>query len=192
MSARHTHPSDGIGLAAAPRSHAASGHAASPRDNQRVIVENLKPSVDDGRFAIKRCVGDVVTVHADVFTDGHDILTVILRHRLAGAADWIETPMEPHLDDLWSGVFTVTVLGLYEFSVVAWANKFETWRSELATKFEAGQAVSSELLEGAAWLRSTETRATAPDREWLKAQARLIASDDDVERLYSLPAIETD
>ena len=39
---------------------------------QRVVIEAVTPSVDDGRFAAKRIVGDRVTVEADVFGDGHD------------------------------------------------------------------------------------------------------------------------
>jgi len=39
---------------------------------QRVIVARVSPEVDCGRFAIKRVVGETVTVEADIFADGHD------------------------------------------------------------------------------------------------------------------------
>ena len=40
--------------------------------HKRVVVEGVTPEIDSGRFPIKRIVGDVVVVEADVFADGHD------------------------------------------------------------------------------------------------------------------------
>ncbi|HEY2666121.1 MAG TPA: maltotransferase domain-containing protein, partial [Actinomycetota bacterium] len=45
---------------------------------RRVVVEGVKPEVDCGRFAIKRISGDTVSVEADVFADGHDVVTAVL------------------------------------------------------------------------------------------------------------------
>ena len=47
---------------------------APRRPWQRAIVENVTPQVDGGRFAAKRSVGDSLTVEADAFTDGHDVM----------------------------------------------------------------------------------------------------------------------
>ena len=35
----------------------------------RVIIENVKPEIDGGRYYIKRTVGETVTVTADIFGD---------------------------------------------------------------------------------------------------------------------------
>ena len=51
-------------------------------DRSRVAIENVRPEVDDGQFAVKRTVGDRVVVEADVFADGHDELGVSLFYRL--------------------------------------------------------------------------------------------------------------
>ena len=51
---------------------------------RRAVIENVTPSVDGGRFAIKRCAGDTVVVEADVFADGHDQLRCLLLHRRRG------------------------------------------------------------------------------------------------------------
>ena len=40
---------------------------------RRVAIENVKPIVDNGRFAIKRSVGQKIVVSADVFADGHEL-----------------------------------------------------------------------------------------------------------------------
>ncbi|HUX23577.1 MAG TPA: maltotransferase domain-containing protein, partial [Burkholderiales bacterium] len=34
----------------------------------RAVIERITPSVDNGRFAAKRIVGDAVVVEADCFT----------------------------------------------------------------------------------------------------------------------------
>lgn len=47
----------------------------------RVTIEGIKPEIDFGRFAIKRTVGERVTVEADIFCDGHDALTAVLCSR---------------------------------------------------------------------------------------------------------------
>ena len=45
--------------------------AARPDGRARAVIENIAPAVNDGRFAIKRAIGERVIVEADVFTDGH-------------------------------------------------------------------------------------------------------------------------
>ena len=42
-----------------------------------IVITSVTPEVDGGRYAIKREVGDDLVVHADVFKDGHDKLSVI-------------------------------------------------------------------------------------------------------------------
>jgi starch synthase (maltosyl-transferring) len=62
---------------------------------QRVVIEDVSPEIDGGRFAVKRTVGETITVTADIFTDGHDLVAAALRWRRAGEDAWEETPMRP-------------------------------------------------------------------------------------------------
>jgi len=48
---------------------------------QRVVIENVQPQIDAGRFPIKRVIGQNVEVKADAFTDSHDALACVLRYR---------------------------------------------------------------------------------------------------------------
>ncbi|MEO7274167.1 MAG: maltotransferase domain-containing protein, partial [Vicinamibacterales bacterium] len=116
---------------------------------RRVVIENVQPSVDDGRFPIARTVGERVTVRADLFTDGHDTLAAVLLHRKGGDAVWHETAMAPLGNDRWEASFVVERLGTYEYTVEGWIDRFTTWRTELGKKVMAAQVVASELLEGA-------------------------------------------
>jgi starch synthase (maltosyl-transferring) len=59
----------------------------------RVVIENLKPEIDGGRFPIKRVVGEKVTVSADIFADGHDSISARLLYRKQKDGEWKEVPM---------------------------------------------------------------------------------------------------
>src|SRR5947207_1141506 len=111
------------------------------RTRQRVIVERVWPEIDGGRFPIKRAVGEPVTVSADIFADGQDVLAGVVRYRRVPAgrpspgdqrsagpaprtsndsrtdpadADWQEVFLIPRDNDRWEGTFTVSELGDYE------------------------------------------------------------------------------
>src|SRR5687767_1058975 len=117
------------------------------RDVGRVVIENLQPKADDGRFPIKRTCGEAIAVTADLFADGHDLLAGVLKYR--HGAEWTEVPLTPGDNDSWSASFTVVELGDYEYTVEAWIDRFGTWVKELVAKAGAGQDVGKELLEGA-------------------------------------------
>jgi starch synthase (maltosyl-transferring) len=157
------------------RSTPAVTHTAlDPAFQRRVIVENVRPQVDGGRFPIKRVTGELVKVSADIFAEGHDLLAAVLLHRTAGEREWRESPMTLVNNDDWRGSFTVEALGRYEYTVEAWVDRFASWRHELSRKFDAGQDVSSELLEGAAIVRAGAAAARSGDDDWLIAQASLL------------------
>jgi starch synthase (maltosyl-transferring) len=125
---------------------------------RRVVVEGVHPQVDCGRFPIKRTVGEMVTVSADVHADGHDKLAAVLLYRAAGEVNWRETPMASSVNDRWRASFLVEALGRYEYTVEGWIDRFGSWREELRKKVDAGEQVSSELLEGAALVGDTAAR----------------------------------
>src|SRR5262245_31198963 len=55
------------------------------RLTRRAIVDRVRPTIDGGRFAIKRTLGDQVHVFADIFADGHDAISCVLRDRHVGS-----------------------------------------------------------------------------------------------------------
>src|SRR5437764_12249488 len=87
---------------------------------KRIEIQYPEPSVDDGKYAAKRCVGDTVTVSADIFRDGHDLLRGVIRYRHAGDTDWREAEMrriDVHLGGVrWAGSFQVDRLGAWEYT----------------------------------------------------------------------------
>ena len=133
-----------------PAALAAPSPTLDPALQRRVVVENVRPQVDCGRFPIKRTVGEPVNVTADIHADGHDSLAAALLFRRVGDPEWSELPMTFLENDRWEATFIVQALGRYEYTIEGWVDRFATWRHELAKKVAAGQDVSSELLEGAA------------------------------------------
>ena len=129
-----------------------------PALQRRVVVENVRPEIDAGRFPVKRVPGELVTVLADVFADGHDLLAAAVLYRRAGEDAWLEAPMAPTTNDRWQASFVVETIGRYEYTVEGWIDDFGSWRRDLSKKAEAGQEVTSELLEGSALVRATISR----------------------------------
>jgi len=48
---------------------------------RRVVIENLEPEIDGGKYPIKRTVGERVVVEADIHADGHDVLSAVVLYR---------------------------------------------------------------------------------------------------------------
>ncbi len=143
----------------------------------RVVLEDLTPGVDGGRFAISRTVGDVVSVEIDAFADGHDLLSVELCHRPQGEAEWTAAPMRELGNDRWAGEFTVTELGVWEYGARGWIDEFGTWRRGLERNAQAGNDVSVDILIGAALIRAAAARAGRAAARRLRAWAGELADD---------------
>jgi starch synthase (maltosyl-transferring) len=148
-----------------------------PRDGRRrAVIEQVTPQVDAGRFAIKRVVGELVEVEADVFTDGHDAVACVILYRREHAADWQQATMRPLDADRWRGVFGVQACGRYLYTVRAWVDHFETWRRDLRKRIDAGQDIDIALQIGAGLVQQAAARAGAADGERLSTWAALLQS----------------
>jgi starch synthase (maltosyl-transferring) len=122
---------------------AALAAALSPR----LAIEKVQPSVDGG-FPVKRCVGDAVTVEADIIADGHEVLRAVTLWRTGDDEAWREVPMRPLGNDRWAAEFPLNRIGRHEYAVEAWIGPFATFRAGLEKKHDAGVPVSLEIEEG--------------------------------------------
>ena len=149
---------------------------ASRHDLKRtVIIEAVAPTVDAGRYAVKREIGAVVEVSADIFKEGHDVLLAFLEYRRAGETAWRETPMRHVDNDRWVGAFTLDAVGRWAFALEALADPFRSWLADLVKRLDAGQEVASDLLEGAALVRAAAGRARGPAARELRDAAERLA-----------------
>src|SRR5205085_9305758 len=109
-----------------------------PADGRiRVVIENVAPAVDGGRFAIKRVAGETVKVEADCFTDGHDGLACRLLHRREGERAWQFVPMAVLTNDRWRAEFVVGAPGRYRYTIIAWVDALLSWHHEFLRRVDA-------------------------------------------------------
>jgi starch synthase (maltosyl-transferring) len=157
----------------------------------RPAIENITPAVDGGEFPVKRIIGEMVRVEADVFGDGHDPLAAALVWRAADEDRWRETRMTLIVNDRWSAEFPLERLGRYEFAVQAWLDPFAIFRSELEKKYAAGLDVTLELEEGRLLVEDTRANAASDIADLVRALAERLTDADYDARLEILLAPET-
>lgn len=183
-----------LGIGVPPELHPTD--VPRPADTQaldgrrRVLVYSLRPRVDDGRYPIKRVLGDTIEVEADLLVDGHDHLAGVLLFRRAGSPEWREAyllpvvaPTGPALDtpanDAWRATFVVDALGSWEYTVAAWVDSFGTWVWGLRRKVEAHQNIDTDLLVGASLVRAAAKRAMGADGSTLSKLAEQLGGAGD-------------
>jgi starch synthase (maltosyl-transferring) len=158
---------------------------AKAKPPNRIRIEHPAPTVDDGRWPVKRTVGDTVDVGADIFRDGHEVLRAVVRYKAPGDRRWHESPLvavDAHHDGVrWEGAFTVEEPGLTQWTIQAWVDLFAGWRDELARKVDFGQPdLGGELSEGAVLLRAAAERASGEAARRLAAAAEAVLTDPQV------------
>src|SRR5262249_35111453 len=141
----------------------------------RVVIENIAPQINCGRFPAKRVMGETVEVEADAFADGHDSVAVTLLYRHTSASEWQSVPMAALGNDRWRARFVVKMLGRYQYTVTAWVDHMESWRRGLIKKAEVGQETELDLQHGAALASSIANRAPSSDARRLQEWANAIA-----------------
>ena len=109
-----------------------------------------------GRYPAKAVVGEVITVSATVFREGHDAVAANVRRPPAATGDLTDggTDPTPGCGPLnlmtrqasWSSTFETTVVpdrqGLWTLEVQAWSDPLSTWRHAVEVKEAAGQTGS--------------------------------------------------
>ncbi|HUD50301.1 alpha-1,4-glucan--maltose-1-phosphate maltosyltransferase, partial [Parvibaculum sp.] len=146
----------------------------------RIAIENVTPSVDEGRFPVKRIVGERVIVEADIFADGHDELAVELLWRPADQAEWNRIRMTATENDRWRAELPLERLGAHLFTIEAWWDDFRTLKVHLKKKLAAGVSLHNEIEDGRAQLVAAIPHAEGEPRDALEsALAGLDAAADD-------------
>lgn len=121
----------------------------------RVIIENIQPQLQGGRYFIKRIAGERVDVSADIFGDGHDAVRASLLYKENDAKKWTEIFMTPDVNDRWTVTFVPEKQGYYEYKIEAWIDHLTNWHNGFLKKHADGQHMGVELQIGADWLRKT-------------------------------------
>ncbi|MHB8718563.1 MAG: alpha-1,4-glucan--maltose-1-phosphate maltosyltransferase [Candidatus Dormibacteria bacterium] len=163
----------------------------------RVVIEDVRPQVDGGRFPAKAAVGLPLEVSATFLIDGHDKLLGWVRHGCRDARSSrptaIESPLTLRVDDRWVAMLSLDRPGTWWFEVVALADDYGSWLRDLELRWEAGQDIRLELEEAAlmAERRAARRGVGARDRAALADLAAALRADADIDAAVaaaSLPA----
>jgi starch synthase (maltosyl-transferring) len=144
---------------------------------ERVVIESVSPEVDGGRFPAKGIIGDRIKVEADIYADGHDVLSARLLYRHETEALWKESPMRLLVNDRWRGSFGAAKAGTYYFTITAWVDRFQTWRQDFQKRVKAKQPdIDVYLLVGADIIKVAAGRARGTDRSQLREWVETLES----------------
>src|ERR1700716_4617729 len=119
-------------------------------------IEDVYPLIDGGRFPVKRIVGERVEVWADIYRDGHDVVSAALVWRRERDREWRRAPMSHHSNGRWGGSFVPDEIGRYVYAIEAWTDEFATWRHGFELKQKAGVDLTLDAIEGAGMLTKAQ------------------------------------
>ena len=150
-----------------------------PEGRTRVVVERVRPEVDCGRFPSKCIVGDSVTVEADIFTDGHDLVAGEILYRPTREETWRRVAMVSMGNDRWRAEIPTLEMGRYLYTVEGWIDRFGTWRHAMIKRIGSGQDVRADCLIGANLVDDAASRAVEEDAGKLREWARRLRDEND-------------
>lgn len=169
---------------------------ALPKDSY-IVIQNVKPLVDEGRYALKCELGDTLHVSAEVFREGHGIIRAELAWRRDGSKHWHRAPMH-HVNpglDLWEVSFKPEEIGMHEYRIEAYTDHFASWVHDTKRKYEAGEPLKSEAVEGLQLMRDAARRApkkeSAQISNWIREIKALPDSREQAMIMFAEQIVQT-
>jgi starch synthase (maltosyl-transferring) len=152
----------------------------------RVVIERVAPEIDCGLSSIKRVVGEKVGVTADIFADGHDVVSANLLYRKEKEKGWREVSLKFVENDRWRGEFIVDEVGIYFYTVEGWVDHFKTWQQDLRKKRDTRDDLELDLLIGADYVEEVFRKSSEEDRKKLTAFVNLLRRRENLEETVSI------
>jgi starch synthase (maltosyl-transferring) len=126
-----------------------------------IVIDRISPRVSGGPFAAKHIVGRPLTIEADIFADGHDLLAAEVQWSSADDKERLSAPLTPVGNDRWRATITPRRIGRHYITVEAWRDEYGSLCHALDLKHRAGVDVAAELAELVTFLRRLPGEATA-------------------------------
>jgi starch synthase (maltosyl-transferring) len=162
------------------------------RPSNPIAIENITPQVAGGRYPVKRVLGERIEVLADLIVEGHARPAAALCFRRVGEKAWRETPFFFFDNDRWQGAFAPDRIGRWEYQVIAWRDRYRSWREETIKRRDAGQPLKAELGEAELMLGEAIGATESGEQARLAEIATLLARRaDDVDARARLLLAET-
>lgn len=122
---------------------------------ERVVISSVSPSVDCGQYPAKRCIGDRITICANIFAEGHDVVAGCMEYRHESESAWQHLALNFYENDRWSASFRADKLGTYIFVLKGWVDNFSTWLQQFK-KREDSKDIELDLVIGLNMLRQAK------------------------------------
>ena len=139
-----------------------------PMKQERVIIENMSPQLECGTYFIKRIVGEIITVYADVIGDGHDVIQADVAFKHESEKSFSTVRMDHLGNDVHGASFKVAKQGFYEYKVEAWVDNPLNWQHGIEAKLRDHQIVTSELLDGIQYLKPLIKSVGSKDKAYIE------------------------
>lgn len=138
-----------------------------------VVIENILPQIDCGRFPVKVIEGEVFVVQADIFSNGNASLAARIIYKHENEENWNQTYLKPIGNDRWEGQFWINKTGEYRYFIKAWTDPIATWQAEVSRRVHQYISVSDMLPEGLVLLENMLKQASKDDKSLIKEAIRL-------------------
>jgi len=153
---------------------------------RRVIITNVSPEIEGGKYPAKAVAEEDIRISADIFTDGHDEVAACALIKHDQDQDWEKHPMKLIINDRWEALLQLEKLGFYQFQIQAWIDHFTTWKKGLVKKSEAKQDISIELLIGAEMLEKASGAANHADKPKLQQWINILKTSQNNDEAVAL------
>lgn len=110
-----------------------------------IAIENVYPELNSGLFPVKRIVGEALEVWADIFNTDHGKIGANIKYRKEGEENWNYNPMQYFDNDRWTGRFSLSHIGRYEYSIEAWTDTYGTLIENMHKWLEKGEDISMDI-----------------------------------------------
>ncbi|WP_462202853.1 alpha-1,4-glucan--maltose-1-phosphate maltosyltransferase [Frankia sp. CcWB3] len=107
----------------------------------RVVISDVTPTVSCGQWPARAVAGEILTVGATVFREGHDLIgaNVVLSGPDGQGTPFTRMRSVGPGTDRYEAEITAGTEGLWGYRVEAWADPLATWQHGIALKVGAGQ-----------------------------------------------------
>jgi starch synthase (maltosyl-transferring) len=148
----------------------------------RIAIEGIAPQADGGRYPVRRILGDIVRVEADLLADGHDKLAGELLVCGPNETKFRGIELASAGNDRWFAAFQVEQIGRHRVKLTAWKDEYASFVDALTKKHQAGQTTRLEVAEGVALIRETQQCTRARTKPLLTGLLRALESASEAER----------
>ncbi|AGU15396.1 hypothetical protein CARG_06360 [Corynebacterium argentoratense DSM 44202] len=171
------------------------------RQNARLGIDDVRPSIAGGTIPAKAVVGEVIPVFALIWREGHDALSATLNVKgpkdspSAAKTKKITMQHSPSDPDQVNAVFVPDAIGTWTFRIDAWSDPMATWRHAVTAKIDAGQSpeeLANDLESGARLFERAAQGAPKAHRPMLLDVAECLRSEDKELRARVAPGLSRD